>query len=56
MYLFGGRADNKFVNNMLIYDTVNLSWKEGNSVDAPEPRMFYGATLLLNQKILYLGK
>ncbi len=55
MYLFGEFKDNDF-NDMLILDTINLSWGKGSSVKAPIPRYHYGATFLPNQHILYLGK
>ncbi len=57
MYLFGGYDVNDVaVNDMLILDTINLNWGKGSSVNAPTPRSFYGATLLSNQHIIYLGK
>jgi len=55
MYLFGG-YDDKESNDMLIFDTINLNWGKGSLVDAPTPRDVYGATLLPNQQIIYLGK
>ncbi|PKC67293.1 galactose oxidase [Rhizophagus irregularis] len=59
MYLFGGRATNNIdgdLNDMLILDTINLSWKKGNSINAPSPRRNYGATFLPNNNnIIYIG-
>ncbi|CAG8730778.1 6169_t:CDS:2, partial [Funneliformis caledonium] len=57
MYLFGGYliGSNVFVNDMLILDTVNLSWGIGSSLNAPIPRINYGAVLLPSQEIIYLG-
>jgi len=59
MYLFGGciggYEDNCF-NDMLILDTINMNWGKGSLVNAPTPRDVYGATLLPNQHIIYLGK
>ncbi|CAG8552398.1 12702_t:CDS:1, partial [Funneliformis caledonium] len=50
MYLFGGRENNgEIVNKMLILDTVNLSWSEGSSLNAPCARINYGAIILPNQ-------
>ena len=57
MYLWGGRdVDTMDIqNDMLILDTINLSWGKGSSVGAPTPMHSYGATLLPNQKIIYMG-
>ncbi|CAB4414074.1 unnamed protein product [Rhizophagus irregularis] len=59
MYLFGGRATNNIdgdLNDLLILDTINLSWKKGNSINAPSPRRNYGATFLpSNNNIIYIG-
>ncbi len=43
---------------MLILDTINLNWEKGSLVivNTPSPREAYGATLLPNQHIIYLGK
>ncbi len=56
MYLFGENDDTKRFNDMLILDTMNLNWRKGSLVNAPTPRRYYGATLLPNQLIIYLGK
>ncbi|CAG8503422.1 8283_t:CDS:2 [Funneliformis caledonium] len=56
IYLFGGWIiGSNYVNEMLILDTINLTWREGSSQDAPVPRINYGAVLLPNQNIIYLG-
>ncbi|RIA89141.1 hypothetical protein C1645_213461 [Glomus cerebriforme] len=58
MYLFGGmlsNVDNVMLNDMLIFDTVNLNWGKGSVVNAPTQRRNYGATLLPNGKIIYIG-
>ncbi|RIA89146.1 hypothetical protein C1645_806424 [Glomus cerebriforme] len=56
IYLWGGASyDGTFKNDMLILDTINLSWGTGSSVNAPTPRDLYGATLLPNNNIVYLG-
>ncbi|RIA84170.1 hypothetical protein C1645_742535 [Glomus cerebriforme] len=60
MYLWGGaevingKAAN-YVNDMLIFDTVNLMWGKGSVVGAPTPRINYGAVLLPNNNIIYTG-
>jgi hypothetical protein len=41
---------------MLILDTINLSWGKGSLVGVPSERFRYGATLLPNQKIIYMGE
>jgi N-acetylneuraminic acid mutarotase len=57
MYLWGGEnGELVSQNDMLILDTINLSFGEGSSVGAPTPRTSYGATLLPNQKIIYIGE
>jgi N-acetylneuraminic acid mutarotase len=56
-YLFGGRdLDNFIKNEMIILDTINLSWGLGNLDGAPTPRCSYGAVLLPNNNIIYTGK
>ena len=41
---------------MLILDTVNPNWSTGSIVGAPSPRVNYGAVLLPNNNIIYMGK
>ncbi|RGB38567.1 hypothetical protein C1646_665279 [Rhizophagus diaphanus] len=56
VYLWGGRMIVEvFLNDMLILDTINLSWNKGSIVNAPTPRVYYGATLLPNNRIIYIG-
>ncbi|GES82045.1 hypothetical protein GLOIN_2v1834755 [Rhizophagus clarus] len=57
MYLWSGTVSgtNSFVNEMLILDTKNLSWSQGNLFNAPIPRRSYGTALLPNNKIIYMG-
>ncbi|PKC05400.1 galactose oxidase [Rhizophagus irregularis] len=55
LYLFGGYSSGKAVNDMTILDTVNLNWGKGSLVNAPTPRGSYGAALLPNNKIIYMG-
>ncbi|RIA85746.1 hypothetical protein C1645_879107 [Glomus cerebriforme] len=59
MYLFGGvtfdGVNFTFVNDMLILDTINLRWGKGSLVNVPTPRCYYGATLLPNNNIIYIG-
>ncbi|CAG8673380.1 11826_t:CDS:2 [Funneliformis caledonium] len=60
MFLFGGFTFaifnvNDYVNDMTILDTINLRWEQGSSINAPTPRGYYGATLLPDQKIIYIG-
>ncbi|CAB4399942.1 unnamed protein product [Rhizophagus irregularis] len=57
-YLWGGERDVNgvyVINDMLILDTINFSWGKGSSVNAPTKRYYYGATLLPNNKIIYIG-
>jgi N-acetylneuraminic acid mutarotase len=56
-YLWSGSTGvNVFANEFLILDTINLNWSKGSLVNAPTPRCNYGATLLPNNKIIYIGK
>src|SRR5438046_7200223 len=53
MYLFSGYSSelsNYYTNDMFILDTMNLSWKKANSINAPSPRFEYGAVFLPSQK------
>ncbi|PKY49614.1 hypothetical protein RhiirA4_465676 [Rhizophagus irregularis] len=54
-YLWSGNTAAGFPNNMLILDTINLSWEMGSVVNAPTSRCNYGAALLPNNKIIYIG-
>jgi hypothetical protein len=56
MYLWSGSIETTYVNEMLILDTINFSWGKGSLVNAPIPRDDYGAALLPNNKIIYIGK
>ena len=67
MYLFGGfisgdnagnglYVGNGYVNDMSILDTINFKWEQGSSINAPSRRGYYGAVLLPDQKIIYIGK
>jgi hypothetical protein len=63
MYLYGGFLYDKdkydqgdYAGDMAILDTVNFSFSQGSSTNAPTPRGYFGAVLLQNQKILYIGK
>ncbi|CAB4442654.1 unnamed protein product [Rhizophagus irregularis] len=53
MYLWGGRLVEN--NNLFILDTIKLRWKNGSLINAPISRFSYGATLLSNQNIIYMG-
>ncbi|CAI2188853.1 9996_t:CDS:2, partial [Funneliformis geosporum] len=55
MYLFGGQSNETITNDMLILDTINLKWGIGSSINAPSPRVVYGATYVSNQFLLYIG-
>ncbi|CAG8718008.1 8711_t:CDS:2 [Rhizophagus irregularis] len=54
-YLWSGNIDVGISNNMLILDTINLNWEMGSIVNAPSSRCNYGAALLPNNKIIYIG-
>jgi N-acetylneuraminic acid mutarotase len=59
MYLWGGGSNSSNTVNdidMLILDTINLSWGKGSLIGAPTPSVLYGAVLLPDQKIIYMGK
>jgi hypothetical protein len=57
MYLFGGNtlSTSGYVNDMFILDTINLSWKQASSINAPSNRDNYAAAFLPNKNILYIG-
>ena len=59
MYLWGGLVKDTtgvYNNDMLILDTKKLIWELGSSFDAPTGRCDYGATLLPDSRIIYMGK
>lgn len=61
MYLWSGmkvidEKNTNYVNDMLIFDTINLSWGQGSLIGAPTARGNYGAVLLPNNNIIYMGK
>ena len=57
IYLYGGALSGygPFTSEMFILDTINLSWKIANSINAPKPRVEYGAVILLDKNIIYMG-
>ncbi|CAB4378375.1 unnamed protein product [Rhizophagus irregularis] len=57
MYLFGGKnkLNDEILNDMLIFDTITLTFTSGSLVNAPSMRTDYGAVLLPNKNIIYLG-
>ncbi|GBC05714.1 hypothetical protein RclHR1_00640002 [Rhizophagus clarus] len=59
IYLFGGSSDSNDSTNtsdMFILNSINLSWKNGSSINAPSPRGEYGAVFLpANKNIIYMG-
>jgi len=58
MYLYGEVASEvggTYTSDMFILDTINLSFKKANSVNAPSPRVDYGAVFLPNKNIIYMG-
>ncbi|GBB84241.1 hypothetical protein RclHR1_10870002 [Rhizophagus clarus] len=56
IYLFGGYStDSIYTNDMFILDSINLSWKNASSINAPIPRASYGAVFLPNKNIIYIG-
>ncbi|RIA87856.1 hypothetical protein C1645_877788 [Glomus cerebriforme] len=55
VYLWGGYLDNYILNDMLVLDTINLNWGEGSLINVPTSRYAYGATLLPNNNIIYIG-
>ncbi|PKB93532.1 hypothetical protein RhiirA5_441032 [Rhizophagus irregularis] len=55
MYLWSGNTNTVYANEMLILDTINLNWSKGSIINAPTSRCNYGAALLPNNKIIYIG-
>src|ERR1043165_2420396 len=61
MYLFSGANIvngnmTNDLNGMLILDTINLIWGTGSLIGAPSPRHNFGAVLLPDNNIIYIGK
>ena len=57
MYLWAGSIVlGVETNDMLILNTINLSWEKGSLVNVPPPRYNYGAVLLPDNNIIYIGK
>jgi hypothetical protein len=54
-YLYGGFSDTSYSNDMFILDTINLSWKQASSINAPSPRTSCGAVFLPDKNIIYMG-
>ncbi|GBC10142.1 hypothetical protein RclHR1_09380002 [Rhizophagus clarus] len=54
MYLWGGSTDTT-LNDMLILDTINFVWEKGGVLGVPTAREYYGATLLADNNIIYMG-
>ena len=58
MYLYGGATSEyggTYPSDMFILDTINLSLKIANSVNAPSSRDEYSAVLLPDKDIIYMG-
>ena len=59
MYLYRGAtsvsANGTYTSDMFILDTINLSFKIANSDNALSPRVEFGAVLLPNKDIIYMG-
>ena len=58
IYIFGGSTIGPltYYDDMFILDSINLNWKKASSIGAPSPRNQYGAVLLPNKNIIYMGK
>ena len=55
IYMFGGFISKLgFLNDMIILNTINLSWEYGSY--GPTELSSYGAVFLPNQNIIYIGK
>ena len=61
MYLWGGIKRYEFDSDMYILDTTNFNLEKRNVTNPANPnvptlRIHYGATLLPDNKIIYIGK
>ena len=59
MYIWSGAEvtnGTNFESNMFILDTIKLSWGNGSLNGAPDASALYGATLLSDDKIIYIGE
>ncbi|PKK64034.1 galactose oxidase [Rhizophagus irregularis] len=60
-YVFGGweqiNGQNNYTvyNDMIVFDTISLTWSIGSTINAPLPRTYYTATLLSNGIIVFIG-
>ncbi|CAG8837006.1 19972_t:CDS:2, partial [Gigaspora margarita] len=57
IYMFGGfkAATSVVLNDIFIFDSLNLNWIKGPALNASPARVDFSATLLNNGLILYLG-
>jgi N-acetylneuraminic acid mutarotase len=62
IYMFGGAVDNlvgsdtvQFLNDLIIFNTNDLTWSEGSTLNTPIPRWDYTATILSDGRIIYIG-
>ncbi|GBC02324.1 hypothetical protein RclHR1_04570011 [Rhizophagus clarus] len=61
IYIYGGIHYSstsygiQYLDEMLILDTVGLSWSDGFTMDSPKDRFDFTATLLPNGIIVYIG-
>ncbi|PKY40931.1 galactose oxidase [Rhizophagus irregularis] len=60
-YVFGGweqiNGQNNYTvyNDMIVFDTISLTWSKGSTINVPLPRVDYTATLLSNGIIVFIG-
>ncbi|RGB38777.1 hypothetical protein C1646_755276 [Rhizophagus diaphanus] len=60
-YVFGGTepitGQNNYIiyNDMIVFDTISLTWSKGSTLNVPLPRVDYTATLLSNGIIVFIG-
>jgi N-acetylneuraminic acid mutarotase len=61
IYIYGGihysstSYEIRYLDEMLILDTVDLSWSDGFTMDSPKDRIDFTATFLPNGIIVYIG-
>ncbi|GBC00766.1 hypothetical protein RclHR1_03970008 [Rhizophagus clarus] len=55
IYLFGGSPFTYNINDLFIIKSNDLTWKNANLTNSPFPRAQYGAVLLPNKYIIYMG-
>ncbi|RHZ88689.1 hypothetical protein Glove_21g312 [Diversispora epigaea] len=55
MYIFGGFGASDYFKDMIIFDTITLTYSNGSTINGPLGMAGYTETLLPNGTIIYIG-